>query len=71
VRDGILLLAALGPGTLYALGIAFFMRFRLGEAEHAEIQRALRRRAGAGGSGDAAGAGTAAGGAGGRSGEGP
>jgi GPH family glycoside/pentoside/hexuronide:cation symporter len=44
VRHGILLLAALGPGVLYALGIALFLRFRLGEAEHAAIQRALRER---------------------------
>ena len=48
VRSGILLLAALGPGVLYAVGIALFLRFRLGEAEHAEIQRALRARAGTG-----------------------
>ena len=43
-EHGLRLLAALGPAVLYALGIALFLRFRLGEREHAEIQAALRRR---------------------------
>jgi hypothetical protein len=30
--------------VLYALGIALFLQFKLGEREHGEIQRALRRR---------------------------
>ena len=42
VRSGILLLAALGPAFLYVVGIVLFVRFRLGEAEHAQIQKALR-----------------------------
>jgi GPH family glycoside/pentoside/hexuronide:cation symporter len=44
VREQILLVAALGPAFLYALGIVLFLRFRLGEKEHAEIQQALRGR---------------------------
>jgi GPH family glycoside/pentoside/hexuronide:cation symporter len=43
-RDGMRLLAALGPAFLYALGIVLFLGFRLGEREHAEIQAALRAR---------------------------
>jgi GPH family glycoside/pentoside/hexuronide:cation symporter len=43
-QQGLRLLAALGPAVLYALGIALFVGFRLGEREHAEIQAALRRR---------------------------
>ena len=47
VRGNLLQLAALGPAVLYALGILLFLRFRLGEAEHAAIQKELRRRAAA------------------------
>jgi GPH family glycoside/pentoside/hexuronide:cation symporter len=43
-RDGMRLLAALGPACLYALGILLFLGFRLGEREHAEIQAELARR---------------------------
>jgi sugar (glycoside-pentoside-hexuronide) transporter len=43
-QEGLRLLAALGPAVLYAIGIAIFLRFRLGEREHAEIQRVLARR---------------------------
>jgi GPH family glycoside/pentoside/hexuronide:cation symporter len=43
-REAIRLLAALGPAVFYALGIALFLRFRLGEREHAEIQATLARR---------------------------
>jgi GPH family glycoside/pentoside/hexuronide:cation symporter len=43
-QQGLRLLAALGPAVLYALGIALFLQFRLGEREHAEIQRVLARR---------------------------
>jgi sugar (glycoside-pentoside-hexuronide) transporter len=42
VRANIQQLAALGPAAFYALGILLFLRFRLGEQEHAEIRRALR-----------------------------
>lgn len=45
-QEGLRLLAALGPAVLYALGIALFLRFKLGEREHGEIQRALRRGTG-------------------------
>jgi GPH family glycoside/pentoside/hexuronide:cation symporter len=43
-RQGILLVAALGPAVLYALGILLFLRFRLGEEEHAAILARLGRR---------------------------
>jgi GPH family glycoside/pentoside/hexuronide:cation symporter len=43
-KDGIRLLAALGPAFLYAFGIVIFLGFRLGEREHAEIQAALLER---------------------------
>jgi len=46
-KEGLRLLAALAPAVLYALGIALFLGFRLGEAEHARIHAELvRRRAG-------------------------
>jgi sugar (glycoside-pentoside-hexuronide) transporter len=49
VREGILQLAALAPTLLYALGILLFLRFQLGEREHAAIQAQLTaRRGGAG-----------------------
>jgi sugar (glycoside-pentoside-hexuronide) transporter len=44
VRDGILQLAALAPAVLYAAGILLFLRFRLGEREHAAIQLQLAAR---------------------------
>jgi sugar (glycoside-pentoside-hexuronide) transporter len=44
VRESILLLAALGPAVLYALGILLFLRFQLGEREHAAIQAQLSER---------------------------
>src|SRR5262249_21136299 len=37
VKQAILWLAAGGPATFYVLGILLFLRFRLGEAEHAQI----------------------------------
>lgn len=43
-KEGMRLLAALGPAFLYALGILLFLGFRLGEREHAQIQAALRVR---------------------------
>lgn len=46
-KQGLRLLAALGPAVCYALGIALFLRFSLGEREHAEIQAQLGRRRGA------------------------
>ena len=46
VREGILLLAALAPAVLYALGILIFLRFHLGEREHAAIQAQLTERRG-------------------------
>jgi Na+/melibiose symporter-like transporter len=36
-RDGMRMLAALGPASLYAIGVVLFSRFRLGEREHAQI----------------------------------
>lgn len=45
-EQGLRLLAALGPAVLYALGIALFLGFSLGESEHAEIQAELSRRRG-------------------------
>jgi GPH family glycoside/pentoside/hexuronide:cation symporter len=47
-REGMRLLAALGPAFLYALGIVLFLGFRLGEREHAEIQAELLARRGDG-----------------------
>jgi Na+/melibiose symporter-like transporter len=44
VRGDLLRLAALGPALLYAIGILLFLRFGLGEAEHAAIQEKLRSR---------------------------
>jgi len=43
-KQGLRLLAALGPAICYTLGIALFLRFSLGEREHAEIQAALQQR---------------------------
>jgi GPH family glycoside/pentoside/hexuronide:cation symporter len=43
-KQGLRLLAALGPGVCYAIGIALFLRFSLGEREHARIQAALQQR---------------------------
>jgi GPH family glycoside/pentoside/hexuronide:cation symporter len=43
-KEGLRLLAALGPAVLYAAGIALFLRFSLGEREHAAIQAALGAR---------------------------
>ena len=50
VRDGILQLAALAPAVLYAAGILLFLRFQLGEREHAaiQLQLAARRQSGDG-----------------------
>lgn len=47
VRSGILHLAAFAPAVLYAVGILLFLRFRLGEREHAAIQAQLAERRGA------------------------
>ena len=55
-RHGIQVLTALGPGALYALGIALFLGFRLGEREHGEIHAALLRARGAAGTSGGAGA---------------
>ena len=44
VKEGLRLLAALGPAICYAIGIALFLRFSLGEREHADIQAALQQR---------------------------
>jgi len=43
-QHGLRLLAALGPAVCYAVGIALFSRFSLGEREHAGIQAALQQR---------------------------
>jgi sugar (glycoside-pentoside-hexuronide) transporter len=42
VRTSMLLLAAIAPAFLYAVSVLIFLRFSLGEAQHAEIQKALR-----------------------------
>jgi GPH family glycoside/pentoside/hexuronide:cation symporter len=41
---GLRLMAGLGPGVLYAVGIVLFARFALDRAEHARILEALGRR---------------------------
>jgi GPH family glycoside/pentoside/hexuronide:cation symporter len=43
-KEGLRLLAALAPAVCYVIGIALFLRFSLGEREHAEIQAALQER---------------------------
>jgi len=43
-KQGLRLLAALGPAICYAIGIALFLRFSLGAREHAEIQASLQQR---------------------------